>query len=173
MNAEETREALTKVLKDKKYLEEANLQLEDFGNSEDSIIAIITTASLDNSMFEILSNLFIKGNVSNNMLHSSKGRLGDYQSKADLLYCLNMIDKKLYQDINRIGNIRNIIAHSTSKKKFSDPEIFNLIKEFNTAQYENGTKSEQARDLYIFIFGTIKASLKMLSVLEWHCTKQI
>ena len=104
----------------------------EFSSESDIVLPVLAGSYIDKMMRELLLNKLSKGNTSKQLLTPGKGRLSEYQIKADLLYCLEIISKEIYQDITRIGEIRNKFAHSHEKLSFTTKQIVEEINKLKS-----------------------------------------
>lgn len=96
----------------------------DVLNGENDLPCIlIGTNFLDQLLASLVEQTFIKSSVAQKMLNSNGGCIGTFSARADLAYCLEIINKKQYQDLVAIGEIRNKFAHSHLALSFMDQEI--------------------------------------------------
>ncbi|WP_459950065.1 MltR family transcriptional regulator [Denitratisoma sp. agr-D3] len=51
------------------------------------------------------------------------GPLSTFSARIRIAYCLGLIEKWEFEDLQRIRKIRNMAAHEYSSKSFEDPEI--------------------------------------------------
>lgn len=96
-------------------IEELSLEsqkLFDALNNESDLSVILLGGSfLDASLSSILERKLIKSSVSKKMLDSRWGALGSFATRADACYVLRLINKVLHDDLLKIAEIRNEIAH--------------------------------------------------------------
>lgn len=88
---------------------------------------LISVSYIEKCLAALLAKIFIEGDTSNKMLHHT-GMIGELNSRAKLAYCLGIIDKAIFNNLTRIGEIRNVFAHSHLSLTFDDPEIALLCK---------------------------------------------
>lgn len=163
-----SKETISKAINDKVFSEKWEELRVAFQDANDTTAAILSAANIDRQMRVLLEAIFKEGNTTRNLLHSSRGRLGEYQIKADLLYVLEVIDKPTYSDISLIGNIRNIFGHSDSVTNFQSEEVFKLIERLQCVTYENGTTLENAKDTFLNNQAILLTKLNLLSKEVWH-----
>ena len=92
-------------------------------NGTDLACVLIGTNFLDVSLHDILTLSLKKGKTANQILNHNKGFLGSFRSRSDLCYCMGLIDKKIYQDLIKISEIRNEVAHSHILNVFQNKNI--------------------------------------------------
>lgn len=87
-------------------------KLYDLVNSETDLAVIVVSASfLDACLGSIINKKLIESSVSMKLLNPQGGAIGSYSARADFCYALGLIEKTLYQDLIKIAEIRNEIAH--------------------------------------------------------------
>ncbi|CAN5164262.1 MAG: hypothetical protein ACR2GW_12640 [Pyrinomonadaceae bacterium] len=102
--------------------------LYDVLNKESDLACVLISASyLDYALASLLKHYFIESEIANKLLNPPRGALSAFASRTDLSYCLGLIPKGLYQNLETIGEIRNAFAHSYLFLKLDHPEIAKLI----------------------------------------------
>src|SRR5579871_2496310 len=84
--------------------------------------ALIIGAMLENMLMTILGGFFIKSDTADN-LFKGNGGLESYSKCANMAYCLGFISLPILKNLERIGKVRNLFAHSASIREFTDPDI--------------------------------------------------
>jgi len=95
---------------------------EVLNDESDLACVVIGTAFLDTALATILERKLIKSSVSDKLL-SHRGALGSFAPRADLVYCLGLINKKHYRDLCGIDEIRTQFAHSHLRLSFANPKV--------------------------------------------------
>ena len=98
-------------------------------HEHDSICAIVGTSHLEHSLRALLRKYLIDGSTAQSLLDPAKGALGQLHNAASVAYCLGLISKDCKANIETIGLIRNLFAHSIDDVTFSDPKITALCNE--------------------------------------------
>ena len=122
-------------------LSEGTQQFFDVLNQEDDLAVIVIAASyLDASLGAMLKRHLREGSTSERLLDPQRGAVGSFATRADLCYSLQLIDKGVFQDLIRIAEIRNMVAHNHFALSFDSPQIGDLVRQlqypdivFNTA----------------------------------------
>lgn len=68
-------------------------------------------------------------------LFSGMGPLSSFSSRIKLAYCLGLIEKWEFEDLERIRKIRNKAAHEYSGKSFADNEIIQITMHLQGADH--------------------------------------
>ena len=122
-------------------LDELPKEIKDFhevlNKETDLACVLIGTNFLDVSLHDILSLYLKKGKTVKKILNHNTGFLGTFQSRSELCYCLNLIDKKIFQDLSKISEIRNEVAHSHILKVFQSKKISEKCDELNHWKFLN------------------------------------
>lgn len=96
-------------------------ELFDVLNKSDDLVCIIVGASwLDATLESFLRQRFVNKEVEKRLVG---GPLGGYSAKVDLAYGLGLFSKHTYEDLRKIGEIRNSVAHSHFHLTFKDEGI--------------------------------------------------
>lgn len=118
--------------------------IEVINNEPDMACVLITGSFLDQCLASLLYRYFIKSNTANNLL-SFKGNLGTYSSRVNLCYCLGLITKGMRQNLDIIGEIRNLFGHTHLMLDFSNQEIKSLCDKLTFPKFHQivGGNSEE------------------------------
>lgn len=119
-------------------------KLMDVLNDGGDIAAIlVATGFIDACLGSILESKLRQGKTSEKLLDPRGGALGNYAARADLCYVLGFVDEAMFQDIKKISEIRNLLAHSHMALDFNSPEIQKLCKELSYVRtLKNGDLDE-------------------------------
>ncbi len=99
----------------------------DVLNKESSLAAVLIGVNfLDQCLGSLLSHHFIKGSTSEALLDPNNGILGTFGSRMKLSYCLGIISKNDYNELQIMAETRNIFAHSHATVNFKTPAIVDL-----------------------------------------------
>jgi DNA-binding MltR family transcriptional regulator len=114
-------------------LSEELQKIYDILNEESDFTCVLIGASyLAELLASYIEVIFIKGDTSKKILDPQRGALGGFATRADLAYCLNLINKNVYQDLIRVAEIRNLFAHKHLALDFGDTEIRKKCEELTT-----------------------------------------
>jgi DNA-binding MltR family transcriptional regulator len=101
-----------------------------FNTESDLVCAMVGAAFIDDLLVSLLkAKLLPNSDIVEKLLN---GSLGSFSARADITYCLQLIQKNEYQDILLIGEIRNVFAHSRLELNFNDKEIQNKCHRLKT-----------------------------------------
>lgn len=127
-----------------KRIEDLDSRMQDFFsivNDENDLACVLLGVNyLDEILRTILAIRLKKSKVTENILNPSSGFLGTFSARIDIVYCLGIIDKKIYNDLRLITEIRNIFAHSFDSISFESPEVVNLLYQFQWCDSFTGPK---------------------------------
>ncbi len=84
--------------------------------------ALIVGASIERAVLALVGKYLVDGDTAKGML-SENSVLGTFAYCSKIAYCLGLISKGMFQNINRIGHIRNIFAHSNIPIDFNEPGV--------------------------------------------------
>lgn len=115
-----------------------NKFFEELQNETPRASVIIAGAFLDSQLRALLSKFFIDdAKVVDEFLGSDKNPdrpLSSFSSRIKATYCLGLISKSIYHDLNVIRTIRNRFAHKMHGYTFDDPEIVKLCNSLKLAK---------------------------------------
>lgn len=101
-------------------------------DESDLACVLIGTSYLGELLATALKNSFIKSKVSERILHPNTGILGGFAARADIAYCIDIIDKNNYQDLLKIAEIRNQFAHKHHIVDFNNNIIQSYCEELKS-----------------------------------------
>lgn len=82
----------------------------------------------------------IESSITDKLL-SPRGPIGSFAARADLAYCLTLINKSAYSDLVKIAKIRNRFAHKHLALDFGDAEVRSSCEELQAWRVlEDGDK---------------------------------
>jgi DNA-binding MltR family transcriptional regulator len=92
--------------------EESQALYDVLNNESDMACVLISVSYLDYALASLLKHFFIEGKTASKILEPPSGFLSAFASRYELAYCLGLIPKGLYQNLQIMGIIRNAFAHS-------------------------------------------------------------
>jgi mannitol operon repressor len=105
--------------------------LDVLNNEQDLSVILIGASFLDTILSSILERKFLQSSVSINLLKAGIGALGSFAARADICYVLKLIEKSLYNDLRKIAQIRNEIAHYHLALNFDAENVNKLCGELH------------------------------------------
>ena len=116
--------------------------------NEESDLAcvLIGTSYLAELLASTIKIAFIETSVSQKILDPQRGMIGGFASRADLAYCLGIINKTNYQDLLKIAEIRNKFAHKHLALDFGNTTIRKICAELKTWQMLLLDKKEETTE---------------------------
>lgn len=121
---------MRKVIPVEELSSDTRALFEVLNKESDMACVVIGAAFLDSTLASLLEIILRKSEVTDKLLAPS-GSLGSFTTRADLAYCLKLIEKPQYQDITLIAEVRNQFAHSHLQLSFADPTVQSLCNRFN------------------------------------------
>lgn len=113
---------------DVETLSEESKQLYDVLNDESDLGCVLIVASyIDHALASLLKRYFIESRAVDKLLESPRGSISSFASRCDLAYCLGLIPKSFYQNLEILGKIRNTFAHSYLSLGLADDNIAPLV----------------------------------------------
>lgn len=92
---------------------------------------------LSNCLQNILSSLFVSNRIPNGLLKemcSANGPLSNFSSKISICYAFGLIEKDVYDDLNKIRKLRNFLSHSSGVVDFNSKEISSRIENIKVCE---------------------------------------
>ncbi len=144
----------------------------DAANSGSDLTAVLLISSFLDATLATYLRKHLKSCSTTDSLLGPNGALGNAISKAQLCYCLNLIEKSDFQNIQKIFEIRNKFAHLYDHSSFENPAIEKLCSEIEMGRQlvEDAAKViEDERILKIatsnktiFIYSSISMCAKLM-----------
>jgi DNA-binding MltR family transcriptional regulator len=108
-------------------------QLNDVLNKSGTLQCVLLGAAfVDHCLASLLRKYLVDGETSTGMLQPGRA-LGDYAARRQLCYCLGLITKSVSEDIERIGQVRNLFAHRLFDISFDNDEVIKLCNGFRAS----------------------------------------
>ncbi|MDI6743380.1 MAG: MltR family transcriptional regulator [Smithella sp.] len=122
----------------------------DVLNAESDLACVlIGTSYLSELLANIVEVSFIETSISGKLLDPQGGAVGQFATRADLAYCLGLINKGVYQDLARVAVIRNMFAHKHIALDFNDSTVKKLcgeLRAWRILQDEEDELAEPSQD---------------------------
>jgi len=156
------------ILDLKNLSEETKRFLEILNSGTDLACVLIGTNFLDVCLHDMLSLSLKKGETTNQILNHNKGFIGSFRNRSDLCYCMDLIDKKIYQDLIKISEIRNEVAHShilnvfkneNISKKCEDLTYWKILNYESTKRLFESNSNKAIRNKFVFSVTIINQKL--------------
>ena len=103
--------------------EDTKAVFETLNEGSDLACVLIGTSYLPELLASAIKVSFIESSVSEKLLDPQRGAVGGFATRADLAYCLGLINKTVYQDLIRVAEIRNMFAHKHLALDFGDSAV--------------------------------------------------
>ncbi|MCQ3977000.1 MAG: hypothetical protein DPW09_26520 [Anaerolineae bacterium] len=111
---------------------------EEIQNESARGAVIIASAFLDAQLRNLISKFLIDDSKIVDELLGSEDKpdrpLSSFSSRIKAAYCLGLISKSMYDDLNAIRKIRNKFAHKMHGYTFDEPEIVSWCKSLKLAK---------------------------------------
>jgi len=105
--------------------------LDEFAHESDRASAVLGAAYLDELLEKLIASFLIDDKKAIDILLSPSkpyAPLSSFSAKIIMAYCLGLIDKIQYDDLNITKRIRNLFAHGLHGLDFQDEKISSEIK---------------------------------------------
>lgn len=97
--------------------------------------ALLCAAYLDKCLKGMVETILIKGSeTAKDLMKDDIGILGSLFSRARLLYLLGYLHRPLFENIQKIGQIRNAFAHHHEQLTFDSEDIIDLCGNLKIAE---------------------------------------
>jgi DNA-binding MltR family transcriptional regulator len=146
--------------------------IEDLQKETDRGAALIGAAFLDNVLESMLRAYFVDDKKVVNELLNSNNLLGTLSVKGKLAYCLGLIGRENYRDINVIRKIRNEFAHVDKPVSFNMPEVKDLCQGLISPKVINPVGKLSNRDIFIMSVVLVSNQLLLCGLPLKHRTRR-
>jgi mannitol operon repressor len=109
--------------------------INEFAYESDRASAVLGAAYLDELLEKLIASFLIDDKKAIDTLLSSSNPyapLGSFSTKIIMAYCLGLIDKIQFDDLNILKRIRNLFAHGIHGLDFQNEKISSEIKKPKT-----------------------------------------
>jgi DNA-binding MltR family transcriptional regulator len=111
---------------------------EELQNESPRAAVIIAAAFLDAQLRNLISKACVNdsravGELLGTDRNPDGGPLSSFAAKTKAAYCLGLIGRSTYEDLNTIRKIRNKFAHKVHGYTFDEPEIVNWCRSLKLA----------------------------------------
>lgn len=121
---------------------------ESLQNESDRGVVLISAELINNRLTELFNKyLILNSNLRKEILENSVGPLHILSNKIKMAYCLGLIDKKNYNNLECIRKIRNKFAHRIFDASFDDTEIMQWCRSVDIKRL-HGYDSSNYRSLF-------------------------
>jgi len=160
-------------------LDDWNKFYEELQNESPRAAVIIAGAFLDSQLRDLLSSFLVDDpKVVDEFLGSDKNPdrpLSSFSSRIKAAYCLGLISKSIYDDLETIRKIRNKFAHKTHGYTFDEPEIVSWCNSLKLAKMITDVSPHVPKSHGgMFILGVIQLAnwlgLKIMETKKIHRT---
>jgi DNA-binding MltR family transcriptional regulator len=135
-----------------------------FSKESDRGAAIVSAAYLNERLGDLLKSFLIDDNeeVPRLLSTSQFTPLGNFYAKTLAAYCLGLISKNEYEDLDGIRGIRNDFAHRQKDMSFTDADVDSKCKQLLLWRpFEDLLKPGSARDIFLFTTSLLLSLLEM------------
>ena len=107
---------------------------------------LVTTSYLEQCLATLLRQFFIAGASTAETIfdYTKNGLLTEISARSKMAYCLGLIDKQAFTNLNTIGNIRNRFAHTHPELTFDDAQIKGFCKDLKLPPISGGVKVDES-----------------------------
>ena len=122
--------------------------LHEFAHESDRASAVLGATYLDELLGKLIASFLIDDKKAIDALLSPSqpyAPLSSFSAKIIMAYCLGLIDKIQYHDLNIIKRIRNLFAHGLQGLEFQDGQIskeINKLRIHRIAKIEKDVRGE-------------------------------
>jgi len=106
--------------------------------STDATCVIVGTSHIEHALRSLLRKKLVKCNTALNLLDPSKGALGLLHNSVCMAYALGLISERCMKNIETIGAIRNLFAHSIDDTFFTTADVTKLCEELSFPRVDMG-----------------------------------
>jgi DNA-binding MltR family transcriptional regulator len=146
--------------------------IEDLQKETDRGAALIGAAFIDNVMESMLRAYFVDDKEIVDEILNSNDLIGNLSVKGKLAYCLGLIGKENYRDINVIRKIRNEFAHLDKLVSFDMPDVKKLCQVLISPKVIPPVSKLSNRDIFITTVVIVSNQLLLCGLPLQHRTRR-
>jgi DNA-binding MltR family transcriptional regulator len=144
--------------------------IEDLQNESDRGCALIGASFLDKILESILRTYFVQNKKIVNYLMKNDGPIGSFSSKIKLAYSLGLLGIKQYRDLEKIREIRNIVAHQDCPVTFNMIDVKNRCQSLELPKVVPLHGRVTSRDYFVIGVVLLSNQLLLTGLSLKHCT---
>jgi DNA-binding MltR family transcriptional regulator len=134
---------LAAIIMDIQNFIKTNLELvvnfrETLNKETDRGCALMAASFLENELSLLLKEKFVGNNSQIEELFEFNGPLGTFSSKIKISYCIGLINKQSFKDLEIIRRVRNDFGHQFKPIEFTSENIKNRINNLTLHYYTKG-----------------------------------
>jgi len=116
----------------------------DVLNKESDLACVlIGTSYLSEMIAGMLETVFVKTDIAKKILNPQFGAIGGFMARADLARCLGLVDKKDYQDLKKVAEIRNLFAHRHIALNFGNNTVQKACEDLQVCRFLRRSAKER------------------------------
>ena len=146
--------------------------IEDLQKETDRGAALVGATFIDNVLESMLRAYFVDDKEIVDELLNSNDLIGNLSVKGKMAYCLGLIGKENYRDINVIRKIRNEFAHLDKPVSFNMPNIKELCKVLISPKVVSLVYEPSSRDIFITAVVIVSNQLLLCGLPLQHRTRR-
>ncbi len=108
------------------------LFIHNFQKESDRGASLMAGSVIDEVLKEIIAGFLINKKESLRLLDGFNAPLGTFSSRILAAYCLGLVEKHEYKELEILRRIRNAFGHTWSDIDFSNPKISALVRQLPT-----------------------------------------
>jgi hypothetical protein len=104
-------------------------------DGSDLVCALVGATFIDNDLGHLLKQLLIDAKESNEAINGPNQPLATFSARSRMCYCLGLISKTDFGNIERIREIRNWVAHGHIPVDFTDAAVIKACKRISLDEW--------------------------------------
>ena len=133
---------------------------DEFRAESERAAAILGAALLDECLRQLIAGFLVDDSKEVDRLMGVDGPIGSFSSRRLLAYCMGLIGKTEYLDLEIIGRIRNDFAHDLHGLSFSSQSVRDRCGELRLPKRLPNTRGlSTARDQFSWTIALLAAAL--------------
>lgn len=134
--------------------------LAEFQSESERATAILGAAYLDEQLLQLLTAYFVDDDASQELLSTEKP-LGAFGARILTAYCVGLLAREDYQDLNIIKSIRNDFAHHLHGLSFSKESISQKCAKLQIVKRFHPDIEHSSKEIFILAIVFIQMQLGM------------
>ena len=123
--------------------------LKEFQGETDRGAALVGAALIDDRLERLLQSHFIMCKQADEILNGSNAPIGTFSARIKLSFCLGLITKLEFKEIEIIRRVRNEFAHKVHGLSFKDQKVHDICQNLKANTPDQKRFNGDARQLFI------------------------
>lgn len=137
--------------------------LDELSGENDRASAIVGAAWMDDIILSLLSTFMVPHKETDHLLGiKGRGPISNYWSRVITAFALGLITEEEKDNLEKIGNIRNLFAHRIHRSSFSNPKIRDYCYQLSIGKrFASSGDKASTREIFLATVSILAYSLNL------------